>query len=69
MPIDLRVSDHITLKKPHACGANDWIVYRIGADIGLRCANCHHRIMLPRTKVERRIRLITRDGDSFKPQR
>jgi hypothetical protein len=69
MPIDIRVDDEITLKKPHACGANAWLVYRVGADIGLRCLNCNHRIMLPRTKVERRLRLITREGESFKPQR
>ena len=69
MPIDLHIDDVLALKKPHACGANAWCVYRLGADIGLKCENCGRAILLPRSKVERRLRLITRDGESFKPQR
>ena len=69
MPIALYIDDILELKKPHACGANAWRVYRLGADIGLKCEGCGRSILLPRSKVERRLRLITRDGDSFKPQR
>lgn len=50
------VGDRITLKKGHPCGANDWEIYRIGADIGLRCGGCGHRVMLPRRQVDRRMR-------------
>lgn len=49
------VGDRITLKKPHPCGGRDWDVYRIGADIGLRCLECGHRVMLRRAEVERRM--------------
>lgn len=69
MPIDLRLDDVLTLKKPHACGANAWRVYRLGADIGLKCGGCGRTVLLPRSKLERRIREIERDGERFKPRR
>lgn len=67
MPIDLRIDDVLLLKKPHACGANAWRIYRLGTDIGLKCESCGRTILLPRVKLERRIRQITRDGEVFKP--
>lgn len=54
MPTDFRIGDVIRLRKPHPCGGYDWTVVRIGADIGLRCLRCNHRILLPRSEVERR---------------
>ena len=69
MAIEFQIDDVLELKKPHACGANAWRIYRLGADFGLRCDNCGRRVMLPRSKVERRVRRITRDGETFKPQR
>ncbi len=69
MPLDLRLDDVLTLKKPHACGANAWRIYRLGADIGLKCAACGRAVMLPRSKLERGIRLIQRGDERFKPQR
>jgi hypothetical protein len=68
MPMDLHLGDVLTLKKPHACGTNEWLIYRLGADIGLRCKGCDRLVMLPRVQVERRLRLITRDGKSFNPR-
>ena len=54
MPIDFRVGDVVRLRRPHPCGGVDWTVVRIGADIGLRCTTCNHRVMLPRSDAERR---------------
>ncbi|MBN1121708.1 MAG: DUF951 domain-containing protein [Anaerolineae bacterium] len=68
MPLDLRIDDRLTLKKPHACGANVWRIYRVGADIGLKCEECGHAVMLPRSKLERRIRLIRRGEETIKPR-
>jgi hypothetical protein len=45
----------VELRKPHACGVNEWEVVRIGADIGLRCLGCGHRIMLARSELEQRL--------------
>jgi len=69
MPIDLKLDDVLTLKKPHACGANAWRVYRLGADIGLKCDACGRMVLLPRSKLERRIREIRRGEETFKPRR
>ena len=48
--------DRITLKKPHPCGGLEWEVYRIGADIGLKCRTCGRRFMLARRELERRMK-------------
>lgn len=53
-PVELRIGDRITLRKPHPCGGHEWTVVRLGADIGLVCAGCGHRILLDRLDVERR---------------
>jgi hypothetical protein len=57
------VGDRITLKKGHPCGVNDWEIYRIGADIGLLCGGCGHRVMLPRRQVDRRMRSRVSESD------
>jgi hypothetical protein len=44
------------LRKPHACGGTDWTVVRLGADIGLRCLKCQHRVLLARPLFERRVK-------------
>jgi hypothetical protein len=49
-----KVGDRITLKKKHPCGGSDWEVYRIGADIGMKCLTCERRMMLSRRDAERR---------------
>ena len=53
-PIDLRLGDEIRLRRPHPCGGHDWKVVRLGADIGLTCSRCGHRILMDRLDVERR---------------
>ena len=52
--VDLRIGDRIALRKAHPCGSQEWRVVRIGADIGLVCAGCGHRILMDRLDVERR---------------
>jgi hypothetical protein len=54
----VNVGDRVTLRKPHPCGSYDWIVTRIGTDIGLKCVTCQHRVMLPRGEFNRRVKRI-----------
>lgn len=54
VPVELRMGDRIALRKPHPCGGHEWTVVRLGADIGLVCDRCGHRILLDRLDVERR---------------
>jgi hypothetical protein len=52
--VDLRIDDRIALRKAHPCGSQAWRVTRLGADIGLVCEGCGHRILMDRLDVERR---------------
>ena len=56
--VPLALHDRIRLRKPHPCGSYDWVVVRLGADIGLKCEGCGRRVMLPRSDVERRLKQI-----------
>lgn len=56
----MRVGDVVRLKKAHPCGGFLWLVNRVGGDIGLRCETCGHYVMIPRFRLERRIREIVR---------
>ena len=52
----VRLGDVVKLKKPHPCGANEWEIVRVGADIGLKCRGCDRRVMLVRSEFDRRFR-------------
>jgi hypothetical protein len=57
--------DHATLRKPHPCGGFEWVVTRVGADIGLECVTCGRRVMLDREEFERRLKRLDRaEGNS-----
>lgn len=60
--MDLQVGDMVRLRKKHPCGGYEWEVVRIGADIGLRCLTCNHRILVPRSKIEKRIKTVVHNG-------
>ncbi|MCB0101049.1 MAG: DUF951 domain-containing protein [Anaerolineales bacterium] len=54
---DLQMKDLLRLRKPHPCGSYDWTVVRLGADIGLECKGCQHRVMLTRRELAKRMKL------------
>ncbi len=64
MVMELKLGDIIRLKKPHPCGGLEWVVVRLGADIGIRCLKCQHSVMLERPVLERRIKGFIKRGDS-----
>lgn len=66
-PLDLRIGDRLRLRKEHPCGSRDWEVVRLGADIGLVCAGCGHRILMDRLDVERRFTEFLARGDEAAP--
>ena len=61
-PVNVQVGDLVRLRKPHPCGSYQWQVVRIGADIGLKCLGCGRRVLLPRSEVEKRIKVIVSRG-------
>ena len=64
MVLDFRLGDVVRLRKPHPCGSTDWTVVRLGADIGLRCLKCEHRVLLDRAVVERRVKQFVSRGEA-----
>ena len=62
MVIEFYLDDVVELRKPHACGGVVWTVVRLGADIGLRCEQCHHRVLLERRMLEHRLKKFVKRG-------
>lgn len=56
------LGDIVTLKKPHACGENEWEITRLGIDMKLRCLNCQRVVWISRIDFEKRVRKIKEDG-------
>ncbi len=65
--MDVRVGDILEMKKPHPCGSKRFEVLRIGMDFRLRCIGCDHEMLLPRLRVEKNIRRITRADQPDQP--
>ena len=60
--MDIQVGDIVTMKKQHPCGEKRWQVLRIGADFKLRCLGCGDEVMGARSKFEKNIRSVERNG-------
>lgn len=61
--MDVRVGDILTMKKPHPCGENKFLVLRSGMDFRIRCTSCGREVMVPRAKCEKNIKAITHQQD------
>lgn len=55
---ELNLNDIVRLRKPHPCGSYEWKIVRLGADIGLTCTTCERKVLLPRRKLARRLKMI-----------
>jgi hypothetical protein len=49
----------IISKKNHACGGNEWVVARTGADIKLKCIKCKRCIFLSVDQVKKMAKTYT----------
>jgi len=54
--MEIRLGDVVRLRKKHPCGGDEWQVVRLGADIGIKCLKCQHRVLLERSIFERRVK-------------
>jgi hypothetical protein len=61
---DLHLGDRVRLRKPHPCGGYTWKVVRLGADIGLECETCAHRVMLTRRELAHRMKALVPAADA-----
>ncbi|MBC7344387.1 MAG: DUF951 domain-containing protein [Clostridia bacterium] len=56
--VRIGLGDIVRLKKPHPCGGYEWEIVRVGADLRIKCLRCGHQVMVPRTKLEKRIKQV-----------
>jgi len=61
--LELLLGDVVRLRRRHPCGGHDWLVDRLGADIGLRCQGCGRHVMLDRRTLESRLVGFVSRGD------
>lgn len=52
------LGDGAVMKKNHACGTNDWVIIRVGADVKIRCKACGRIVMLSREDFVRSCKKI-----------
>ena len=64
---DLQINNIVRMRKPHPCGGYEWKVTRLGADIGLECLTCGHRVMLTRRELARRAKTILKPESGTTP--
>jgi hypothetical protein len=60
---EIKLGDVVKLRKVHPCGGDVWQVVRLGADIGIKCLECGHRVLLERGVFERRVKQYIKRGE------
>ena len=56
MENNIELGKIVIMKKPHACGGNEWEITRVGVDIKIKCLNCGHEIMMDRLEFKKKIK-------------
>jgi hypothetical protein len=59
---EIKLGDVVRLRKKHPCGASQWQVVRVGADIGLRCLKCQRHVFLERSVFEHQVKAFLSRG-------
>jgi hypothetical protein len=62
--LDVYLGDVLRLRKAHPCGSSEWLVDRLGADIGLRCQGCGRHVLLERRVLESRLQSFVTRGNA-----
>jgi hypothetical protein len=62
--LELLLGDVVRLRRRHPCGGDEWLIDRLGADIGLRCRSCGRHVLIDRRTVERRVAGFVSRGDA-----
>jgi len=53
-----KLNDIVIMKKPHACGTNEWLIIRMGVDIKIKCVNCGREVMLDRLEFTKKLKKV-----------
>ena len=60
-PYDLH--DVVEMKKPHACGENNWEIIRMGADIRIKCLGCGQLVLMPRREFNLKYKKVLESNE------
>ena len=60
------LEDYVIMKKPHACGTNEWRITRVGVDIKIKCVHCGREVMMDRLEFERKLKKVVGDQNEKK---
>ena len=63
MKNNFKLGDVVEMKKPHACGTNQWQITRVGVDIKIKCLNCNREIMMDRLEFDKKIKKVIEGTD------
>lgn len=58
------LGDTVAMKKPHACGANEWTIVRVGADVKIKCIACGRIVMLDRAEFVKKGKKLLRQPEN-----
>ena len=61
--LEFNVGDVVRLSKRHPCGSAEWVIMRVGADVGIKCLGCRRRVMLERADFEKRLEKVLATWD------
>ena len=53
-----KLNDIVVMKKPHACGTNEWCIIRNGVDIKIKCQNCGREVLIDRLEFTRKLKKV-----------
>ena len=53
MIAEFGLGDVVMMNKPHACGVNEWVIIRVGADVKIKCSHCGRIVMMDRADFVR----------------
>lgn len=68
MLTEFSLGDTVLMKKPHACGTNEWVITRVGADIKIKCLSCGRIVMLDRLDFIRMGKKILKKAENPEQQ-
>ncbi len=58
METKYKLNDNVIMKKPHACGSNEWMISRLGIDVKIKCNNCNREILMERLEFEKKLKKV-----------
>lgn len=62
--MNFAIGDIVKMKKKHPCGSDNWQIWRVGMDFGIKCCGCGRKIMMPRAKFEKAVKSIVKEKNS-----